>query len=96
MNSKELIMELANKTGWTSKEVTDMLSAFGSAVGTKLMEGDSIYLDSLGEFEAYKDIEHIEIDKDKGKRYLLPPKILPIFKLDDTVKKCIKELDNNE
>ena len=92
MNSKELITELASKMGWTPKEVAEMLSAFGSAIGTKLMEGDSVCLDSLGLFETKKEVEHIQVDSAAGKSYLIPPKIIPTFKLDASVKEAIKEL----
>lgn len=54
MKSKEVVAALAEKMGWTTKEVTDMLSALGSAIGTKLTEGDTIYLSSFGQFEARK------------------------------------------
>ena len=57
MKSKEVIAELAERMGWTSKEVTEMLSALGSAIGTKLMEGDSVNLSSFGQFEVRKKME---------------------------------------
>lgn len=67
MNSKELITELANKMGWTPKEVAEMLSAFGSAIGTKLMEGDSVCLDSLGLFETKKKLNIFKLILPLGK-----------------------------
>ena len=55
MKSKEVIAELAGRMGWTSKEVTEMLSALGSAIGTKLMEGDSVNLSAFGQFDVRKE-----------------------------------------
>ena len=44
MKNKELITELANRMDWTSKEVSDMLSALSSVVSSKLVDNDTIYL----------------------------------------------------
>nr|WP_301043174.1 HU family DNA-binding protein [Parabacteroides goldsteinii] len=44
MKNKELITELSVKLGWTSKEVTEMLAAFGAVVGSKLADNDAVYL----------------------------------------------------
>ena len=54
MKNKELITELSAKLGWTVQEVTEMLSAFGSVVGSKLIDNDAIYLQGLGLFEIKK------------------------------------------
>lgn len=59
MKNKELITELSAKLGWTVQEVTEMLSAFGSVVGSKLIDNDAIYLQGLGLFEIKKKAERI-------------------------------------
>ena len=66
MKNKELITELANRMDWTSKEVSDMLSALSS------------------------------VDPANGKRYLVPPKLVPVFKPGTTVKNRLKELGDHE
>lgn len=96
MKSKEVIAVLANNLEWTSKDVADMLSALGSAVGTKLLEGDTVCLSSFGLFEARKKKEHISVDSVDGKKYLIPPKLIPIFRPDTNLINRIKELDSNE
>ena len=59
MKNKELIPELSAKLGWTSQEVTEMLSAFGAVVGSKLMDNDAVYLQGFGLFEIKKKAERI-------------------------------------
>lgn len=96
MKSKEVISALSGRMNWTSKEVTEMLSALGSAIGTKLMEGGAVYLASFGQFEVRKKMERISVNPVNGKRYLVPPKLVPVFKPGVTVKNRLKKLEENE
>lgn len=73
MKNKELITELSVKLGWTSKEVTEMLAAFGAVVGSKLADNDAVYLQGFGLFEVKKKAERISVNPASGKRYLVPP-----------------------
>ena len=92
MKNKELITELANRMDWTSKEVSDMLSALSS----KLVDNDTIYLQGFGQFEVKKKAERISVNPANGKRYLVPPKLVPVFKPGTTVKNRLKELGDHE
>lgn len=96
MKNKELVTELSTKLGWTSQEVTEMLSAFSSVVGSKLVDDDAVYLQGLGLFEVKKKTERISVNPANGKRYLVPPKLVPVFKPGATIKSKLKELSNNE
>lgn len=96
MKNKELVTELANRTGWTSKEVSDMLAAFCTVVSSRLVDNDTVYLQGFGQFEVKKKAERISVNPANGKRYLVPPKLVPVFKPGATVKNRLKELGENE
>ena len=96
MRNKELIAELAKRTGWASKEVSGLLLEFTSLIGSHLMDNDTVYLQGLGQFEVRKKAERISVNPANGKRYLVPPKLVPVFKPGTTLKNRLKTLEENE
>lgn len=96
MKNKELATELSNRTGWTPQEVTEMLSALSSVVSTRLVNNDTIYLQGFGQFEVKKKAERISVNPSNGKRCLIPPKLVPVFKPGTTMKNKLKGLNDNE
>ncbi len=96
MKNKELITELASRLGWTAQEVTDTLSVLSSVVSSRLVDNDIVYLQGFGLFEVKKKAERISVNPSNGKRYLVPPKLVPVFKPGTTVKNKLKELSEHE
>jgi DNA-binding protein HU-beta len=96
MKNKELIKELSSRLNWTSDEVSGVLFELSALVSSRLSDGDIIYLESLGQFETRKKGERISVNPANGKRYLVPPKLVPIFKPGITIKTQLKEIENNE
>ena len=91
MKNKELVTELAARMGWTAQEVAETLSVLSSVVSSRLVDNDTIYLQGFGQFEVKK-----KADPSNGKRYLVPPKLVPVFKPGTTVKNKLKELGDHE
>jgi DNA-binding protein HU-beta len=96
MKNKDLIKELSTRLNWPSDEVSDVLSELSTIVSSRLSDGDIVYLEGLGQFETRKKGERISVNPANGKRYLVPPKLVPIFKPGITVKTKLKEIENNE
>ena len=96
MKNKELVTELATRLGWTAQEVTETLSVLGSVVSSRLVDNDTIYLQGFGLFEVKKKAERISVNPANGKRYLIPPKLVPVFKPGVTVKNRLKDLSTHE
>ena len=96
MKNKELVTELAARMGWTAQEVAETLSVLSSVVSSRLVDNDTIYLQGFGQFEVKKKAERISVNPSNGKRYLVPPKPVPVFKPGTTVKNKLKELGDHE
>ena len=93
MKEVELTTELAVRLGWERQDIEIMLVELGELIGDKLSQNDIISLQGLGQFEARKKAERISAVN--GKRYLIPPKLTPIFRPASSIKSYIKTLDNN-
>ena len=96
MKNKELVTELAARMGWTAQEVAETLSVLSSVVSSRLVDNDTIYLQGFGQFEVKKKAERISVNPSNGKRDLVPPKLVPVFKPGTTVKNKLKELGDHE
>lgn len=96
MKNKELITVLSERMGWTSQEVADVLSALGTIISSRLVDNDTVYLQGFGQFEVKKKAERISVNPSNGKRYLVPPKLVPVFKPGTTVRNKLKELGEDE
>ncbi|RRD60570.1 HU family DNA-binding protein [Tannerella forsythia] len=95
MKDIELITELSNRLRWEKHEVEEMLDAFSRVIGDKLAGNDIISLHGLGQFEAKKKDERFLANPSNSKRYLIPPKLVPVFKPVATLKAYLKTLDNH-
>jgi DNA-binding protein HU-beta len=96
MKNKELIKELSSRLNWSADDVSAAISALGNLISDRLSNDDTVYLEGLGQFETRKKGERISVNPANGKRYLVPPKLAPVFKPGITVKTKLKELVNNE
>jgi len=96
MNNKELISELSKQLNWSSKDTADMVAILGSTISSRLVDNDSIYFQTFGQFEVKKKSERITVNPVSGKRYLVPPKLSPVFKPGNTFKNKLKEVSSDE
>lgn len=95
MKETELVTELSARLDWKKEEVEEMVEAFGKVLGEKLANNDIVSLHGLGQFESKKKAERMSVNPANGKRYLIPPKLVPVFKPVAPLKAYIKTLDNN-
>ncbi|MDR2533202.1 MAG: HU family DNA-binding protein [Tannerellaceae bacterium] len=95
MKNKELLKELATRMNWTLVEASGMVSELGSIISTKLSEGDMVNMDGLGQFETKKKGERISVNPANGLRYLVPPKLVAVFKPSAALKSKLKEMETS-
>lgn len=96
MNHKEIVKQLQERLEWEATEVTEMLSLLNSHISQRLLEQDTVNLQGFGQFESKKKNERISVNPANGKRYLIPPKLSPVFRPGNTVKNIVKELKPHE
>ena len=96
MNNKEFTSELAERLGYTIKDTSELMNSLLSSMTQELEEGNVIAIQGFGSFEVKKKAERISVNPSNGKRYLVPPKLVPVFKPGTTVKNKLKELRDHE
>ena len=96
MNNKEFTSELAERLWYTIKDTSELIGSLLSDMIQELEEGNVIAVQGFGSFEVKKKAERISVNPANGKRYLVPPKLVPVFKPGTTVKNRLKELGDHE
>ncbi|MDR1723671.1 MAG: HU family DNA-binding protein [Tannerella sp.] len=96
MKDVELVTALSRKMEMPPHEVLDILSTLYSLMGDAVSNGVTVSINGIGQFEAKKKGERILANPVNGKRYLIPPKLTPVFKPSATWKNYLKKLDENE
>ena len=96
MKDVELVTALSGQLNMSPQEILDTLSSLYLLLGDTMSNGGSINLTGLGQFEAKKKSERISVNPTNGKRYLIPPKLTPVYKPSAYWKNYLKKLDDNE
>ncbi len=80
MNNKEFITRLAEEMQLTAKETQRLTDAFIELFKSELQEGNTIAVQSFGNFDIKKKNERIVINPSTKQRMLVPPKLVLNFK----------------
>ncbi len=96
MKDVELITALSKQMDMTPHDVLDTLSALYSLMGSTISNGGSINIAGIGQFEIKKKGERLSVNPINKKRYLIPPKLTPVFKPAPYWRNYLKKLDENE
>lgn len=87
---KELVKKLQQRLDKSREEVEAMLDIFCDTVVERCSQMDSIMIQGLGTFEARKKMERISVNPVTGKRMLVPPKVVLVFKPNTAIKNQLK------
>lgn len=91
MEHKDLVSKLQQRLGVGRDRVEAMLESFSGIVTERCAQIDSIMIQGLGTFEARKKMERVAVNPTTGKRMLIPPKIVLVFKPNNAIKNRLKE-----
>jgi len=96
MKDAELVAALSRQMEMSSHDVVNTLSTLYSLIGNTISNGGSVNISGLGQFEMKKKRERISVNPVNGKKYLIPPKLSPVFKPASFWKNYLKKLDDYE
>jgi DNA-binding protein HU-beta len=96
MKDVELVTALSRQTDLSPREIIDVLSMLYELINDTITDGGIVNINGLGQFEAKKKGERVSVNPTNGKRYLIPPKLTPVFKPAVRWKPYLKKLDENE
>jgi len=92
MTKKELVAQIAGKTGLTRNKVNDVLNMFCDLTGTAMKNGERVRLLGFGTFETKERAARIGKNPQTGKKINIPASVVPVFKAG----KHLKEKVNNK
>lgn len=87
---KELVKKLQQRLDFRREDVEAMLDSFCDTVVERCGQMDTIMLQGLGTFEARKKMERVSVNPATGKRMLIPPKLVLVFKPNSAIKSQLK------
>ena len=96
MKDVELVTALSRQMDMTPHDVLNTLSTLYALIGDIISDGGSVNISGIGQFEIKKKRERISVNPVNRKRYLIPPKLSPVFKPAPLWKTYLKKLDENE
>lgn len=90
MNNKKFIAELSKRCGMTVAETSASVDTFVNVVTERLKDGDQINISSFGVLETKMCKERLSVNPKTGQRFLVPPKIQPVFRASSKLKDKFK------
>ena len=90
MNNKEFTSELAERLGYTIKDISELMNSLLSSMTQELEEGNVIAIQGFGSFEVKKKAERISINPASKQRMLVPPKLVLSYRPSNTLKDKFK------
>ena len=91
MNKTELILTVAEETGFSRKNVELAMNAALGAVTRALTEGEKVQLVGFGAFEIKQRAERIGRNPRTGEEVTIAPTKVPVFKAGKALKDAVDQ-----
>lgn len=95
MTNKEFIRAVQLESKLDKQKTVLLVEALNASIGKVLSEGDSLNIWGFGSFELKKKGERL-LAHPSGKRFMIPPKLVPVFRPGTNIKDKIKQIDSDE
>ncbi len=89
MNKKELVEELAKKTGLTKKSAGVALDGLVEVISNAVAAKKPVVITGFGKFEARTRKASMRINPQTRKRISVPAKVVPAFKAGKNLKELV-------
>lgn len=90
MNNKEFVSELSERLGYSSKDISSLITGFVAEVRDQLEEGNIVSIQGFGTFDVKKKMERVVVNPATKQHMLVPPKMVVNFKASNTLKDKFK------
>lgn len=90
MNKAQLIDNIAQKSGFSKKDVESVLNTFLGEVTEALSNGDRVQLIGFGTFETRKRASRTGRNPQTGEEMIIPESIVPAFKAGNKLREAVK------
>ena len=90
MDNKKLVETVAKNLGRSTDDVNKLIDAFAGILRTRCGEMDSVVVPGFGTFEPKKRNERVMVHPSSGRRMLVPPKVVMVFKVSNVLKAKLK------
>ncbi|MDE7116625.1 MAG: HU family DNA-binding protein [Muribaculaceae bacterium] len=90
MDNRTFIDKIAERTGRTREEISDLTESLRVIVAEAIKDGDIVAIPSVGTFETKLRGDRITIHPASGKKMLIPPKLTINFKPSSLLKQKIR------
>ena len=95
MNKKELVMEIAQGTRLSQKDVEKVLSCFCDTVSTALERGEKVQLVGFGSFDVRERKARIGRNPRTGENVNIAAVAVPVFNAGKALKERVNETANS-
>lgn len=96
MKNNDLINKIRQNVLLDENQTSELVKLTSSIIVNILSEGDSLSIKGFGSLEVKKQDERISVNPATGNRWMIPPKLVPIFKPSTLLKGKLKNMNGHE
>lgn len=96
MRNKEFIRAVQQESKLDEEKTAMLVRTTVASINKMLAEGDTLSIQGFGTFELKKKAERLSVNPSTGKRFMIPPKLVPVFRPGSSLKNKVKNFRTDE